>query len=183
MLSIYLDTNIVSSLAKRDLKDETMKLVLEIVQLAKNGKVMLYTSELTQEEIALIPEQFRYHHNLIYYLIKNIAIFPESCCPNLITQGLGIGGGLITKGLGAGTEDPIFVSINRIIPKPLNEGKVKARNADVKHIFQSKKNNIDIFWTEDRKTILNKKNEFYKIGINVKSSKEVLDEITQVNIT
>ena len=176
MLSIYLDTNIVSGLAKADLDNKTMKLALEIVQRAKKGEVKLLTSELTEDEISQVPEEVRYHHLIIYSLIKNVALIAERFGSFLVTGGLG-GGNLITKGLGPSPKDPLFVKLEKIIPKPSNERKANAMDTDIRHIFQCKKNEVDVFWTEDKRTILNKKNELEKLGINVMSTGEVVEKI------
>jgi len=176
MLTAYLDTNIISAIAKQDFCEKTMKTILEVINRAKIGEVELHTSELTQEELMEIPEEYRYYHTLVYNLIKNVTTFSEYSPSNIIISGFG-GGNIVTRGFGGRCEDPILISIQKIILRPINEQKAKARDADIRHLYQCKKNNLDIFWTEDRQTILNKKEDLARIGIIVMSSEQLIYKI------
>ncbi len=176
MLTAYLDTNIISALAKKDFCENTMKSVLEVINYSKLDAIELHTSELTQEEIMNIPEEYRYHHFLIYNLIKNVSIVSECRPSNIVIGGYG-GGNIVTRGFGGGGKDTLLISIDEIIHRPNNEQKAKARDADVRHLYQCKKNNLEIFWTEDKQTILNKKGDLARIGIIVMSSEQLINRI------
>lgn len=177
MLTAYLDTNIISTLAKEKEKKEEKVIILEIIRCAKRGEVELHTSDIVHKEIDEIPEEYRYYHSLIYNLIRNVIILTEHYPANLVLGGLG-GGSLITRGLGGGRKDPLLVQIEEIIPRPTHEEKAKARDLDVRHLFQYKKNGLAIFWTEDKRTILSKKEDLAKIGIFVMSSEQLMNEIS-----
>ncbi|GAG25143.1 unnamed protein product, partial [marine sediment metagenome] len=174
-IKVYVDTNIISGMAKQDFSDEIMHCLNDILELRKQGKIELYLSEVTSEEIERIPEEYRYYHNLIYTLINNVALKPKSysnLALSIATRGLTGGSiGIATKGLfPAQQKDPLFVEIERIIPQKNNTADQKSRLKDIEHLFQCKKNNLDIFWTEDKKTILKYASGLRKIGITVMGS-------------
>ena len=171
-MKIYVDTNIVSGLAKKDFNIEIINYFYKILEYRKNGIIDLYVSELTANELKKIPEEFKYHHNVIYLLLNNISIKPKKY-HNLITHGLGgSSGSLITHGL-LGTNDPILHKIEEIIPQKNNLIKKEGRQKDIEHLFQCYKNNLDIFWTEDVKTILNYHLELKQIGLHVLNSENL----------
>lgn len=64
----YLDTCIVSGLAKGDLTAENEAALLQILQARKNGSVELFTSEVARDEISKIPIEYRTIHSIIYAL-------------------------------------------------------------------------------------------------------------------
>ncbi len=176
MKKIYTDTNIVSGLAKKDFPDTVLANFYAILNLKKTEKIELYVSEITNDEINEIPQEYRYYHNLIYQLLNNIALKPKTY-NHLITKGLGGGAvSLITKGM-IGSSDPLIKELENIIPQKTNEKAKKARQRDINHLYQYKKNNLDIFWTEDVSTILNYSSELEKIGIRVLNSQNLIAEI------
>lgn len=175
-MKIYADTNIVSGLAKKDFPDTVVANFLTVLNLRKAGKIELYVSEVTSDEINEIPQEYRYYHELIYRLLNNVALKPETYS-HLITRGLGGGAAsLITRGM-IGSPDPLIKELERIIPKNTKEKAKQARQRDIKHLYQCKKNNLDIFWTEDVATILNYSSELEKIGIRVLNSQDLITEI------
>ena len=161
-MKIYVDTNIVSGLAKKDFNIETINYFHKILEYRKKGKIDLYVSDLTADELNNIPEEFKYHHNVIYLLLNNISIKTKKN-HKLITRGLGgSSGSLITHGLLA-SDDPILKKIEEIISQKHNSIKKEGRQKDIDHLYQYYKNNLDIFWTEDVKTILNYHRELKEI--------------------
>jgi hypothetical protein len=70
----YLDTCIVSGLAKDDLAPEDVEALLHILEARKAGLADLFTSKLVQEEISKIPPVHRARHSIIYGLLTDIPL-------------------------------------------------------------------------------------------------------------
>jgi len=70
----YLDTCIVSGLAKGDLSLAEEAALLRILQARKAGSVELFTSEVTREEISKIPAEHRTIHFVIYGLLADVPL-------------------------------------------------------------------------------------------------------------
>lgn len=172
-IKVYVDTNILSGLAKRDFSDQIVIDFLKVLNLRKAGKLELYVSEITSTEINGIPQEFRYYHELIYKLLDNVAMKPK-VHNTLITKGLGAGASsLITQGM-IGTTDQLIENLEGIIPEKSSEKEKEARYQDINHLFQCKKNNLDVFWTEDVGTILTHASELENLGIKVLRSQDLI---------
>ena len=68
----YLDTCIVSGLAKGDLTSDNVAALLCILEARKAGLVELFTSEVVREEISKIPLEHRTRHSFIYGLLADV---------------------------------------------------------------------------------------------------------------
>jgi hypothetical protein len=80
--SIYLDTNIISAMAKpQDLRDDDLQAMEQILDAHQAGLVGLYTSEHAKEELDRIPEAFRKDHIRLYRLLKLVGE-PEQSSPD-----------------------------------------------------------------------------------------------------
>jgi hypothetical protein len=73
-LVAYLDTCIVSGLAKGDLAQADTEALLEVLQRHKHGAVSLVTSRVTKEEIDCIPKKYRLPHEVIYNLLADLPV-------------------------------------------------------------------------------------------------------------
>jgi hypothetical protein len=73
MQTAYLDTCIVSGLAKPDTSVSDQEAFVNILRAHKAGKAKLVTSALTKQEIDRIPPEFRTPHAAIYLLIAEIS--------------------------------------------------------------------------------------------------------------
>ena len=148
MASAYLDTCVVSGIAKGDLASETEAAVLEILRIYKDGKLGLVTSETTATEIHKIPAQYRAKHEMIYNLLANVPVAATHRTDS----------GLTLMGVGGGTRvDPLYSALKAIVPD----------EQDAVHLFQAAMNKVKYFVTTDNKTIL-------RYAMNIRSACGVL---------
>jgi hypothetical protein len=138
-LVAYLDTCVVSGLAKGDLLAPDVDALLQILRDGKNGALRVVTSEVTASEIAGIPEEFRLKHTVIYSLLADLpAIAEQRTNPGMPL--LGVGGGR--------REDPLLTQLKALLP---DEG-------DAKHVFQCARNSVQFLVTVDRKSFQSRAN-------------------------
>ncbi len=135
MNSVYLDTCIISGLAKEDLTEKELNALMELLKLHKKGEVSLVTSSVTMQELEKIPSTARRKHELIYLLLKDIPISRAKWTDSGLTL-MGVGGG--------SREDPLYTKLKEILPD----------ENDRHHVFQALKSKSTYFVTTDRKTIL-----------------------------
>jgi len=69
----YLDTNIVSSIRKRDNRSEA-EAIATLINAGDLGQVQLVTSELTLEEIKRVPSQYRLPLEQTFHKFEKVAI-------------------------------------------------------------------------------------------------------------
>jgi hypothetical protein len=131
----YLDTCLVSGIAKQDLRPVELDALHKLLVLRKGGEISLVTSHVTKEEIERLPATARGLHEGIYGLLDDV---PEA-------QEFRTDSGLTLMGVGGGTrEDPLLASIKAVLPDP----------DDARHVFQAARNAVDYFITDDQRTIL-----------------------------
>lgn len=130
----YLDTCIVSGLAKEDLAQEQLIALGKILRARRAGQVELVTSSVTQQEIEKVPVSFRAKHDVIFNLLCDI--------PVAVTHHTDAALFLL---VGAGCrEDPLYAKLKAILPD----------ENDAMHTFQAAKNSIEFLITVDRRTFL-----------------------------
>ena len=140
MIKAYLDTCIVSGLAKEDLDSAQQNALREVLRFHKSGDIQLVTSVLVQDEIKQIPEQYRSKHEVIYSLLADIPV----------TRVSWIDSGLSLLGVGGGSRvDPLYQELRTMLPDDL----------DAQHVFQAIKSNSTYFLTRDNRTILRYRKE------------------------
>jgi hypothetical protein len=132
---VYLDTCIVSGIARADLPVAEQEAVVGLLKLYKAGRVDLVTSDVAQSEIARVPAQFRARHETIYLLLKDVPVARAEWTDSGLTL-LGVGGGR--------REDPLYTDLKSLLPD----------EADAQHVFQAIRADADYFATTDVKTIL-----------------------------
>lgn len=135
MIKAYLDTCIVSGLAKEDLPSAEQMALLIILRFHKSGDVQLVTSILVKEEIDKIPEEHRMRHEIVYNLLANIPVSQVSWTDSGLTL-MGVGGGKKV--------DSLYLELKALLPDEL----------DAQHIFQAVKSGAKYFVTTDNHTIL-----------------------------
>lgn len=135
MSSVYLDTCIISGLAKEDLAEKEQDALMDVLRLYKKGKLDLVTSAITMHELEKIPPIARRRHEFIYLLLKDVPVSKAKYSNSGLTL-LGVGGG--TK------EDPLYSKLKTILPD----------ENDIYHVFHALKSNCEYFVTTDRRTIL-----------------------------
>jgi len=140
MLKGYLDTCIVSGLAKSDLSPVDREALLRILEARVAGKVELLTSEVTRAEIAKIPKPHRTPHTAIYSLLAGL---PLAATHRSVIPRFAFLGARFPPGWRA---DPLFTELNRLLPDP----------GDAEHVFQAAKNNVTYLITVDRRSLLSR---------------------------
>jgi hypothetical protein len=86
----YLDTCIVSGLAKGDLGPDEAAALLRILEARKLGRVELVTSNIANGKISRIPEAHRTLHAVIYNLLADVkAAAPYRADSGLLLMGVG----------------------------------------------------------------------------------------------
>lgn len=130
----YLDTCIVSGLAKEDLAPLEQSAVMYLLQAHKQGELKLVTSAVTAKEISQIPEESRRAHSVIYSLLSDVPSVVLSSTTSLSVMGTP----------GPGRDDPLFANLKCLLPDP----------EDAEHVFQAARNGVHYFVTVDRRTML-----------------------------
>jgi hypothetical protein len=136
----YLDTCIISGMAKQDIAAAEQTALLTILQRQKSGEVALVTSDMARREIDAIPEQHRLKHQFIYNLIVEVPI----------AKAFRIDTGLMLMGVGGG---------RRLVKEMAQLTTLLKDEADASHIYQAFKNEVSIFLTVDERTVLSKARE------------------------
>jgi len=150
LLTIYLDTNIISGLAKEDLTTNEHDALRHILEAYKQGKVSLVTSPITKEEIGKIPVEHRSKHETIYNLLSDVPI------ARTFRRGArGMSGFGFSMSMSAGRKilDPMFKALIALLPD----------KDDAKHLYHAAKSEVQYFLTTDKKTILNYCNKIKEI--------------------
>lgn len=130
----YLDTCIVSGLAKDDLAAGEQSAVMYLLESHKKGNLKLVTSAVTAREISQIPEEFRRAHSVIYSLLFDVPTVLLGSTTSLSLMGTP----------GPGRDDPLFEKLKCLLPDP----------EDAEHVFQAAQNGVQFFVTVDRSTML-----------------------------
>ena len=169
-LRAYLDTNLVSALAKRDIPQSEVDALLELVELMHRGRLALVTSSVTEEEIDRVPEEHRAPHQGIYALLKKIPVVAEAVARPRIVQALRPGvPRIITP---ATMEHADLNRLRQILPD----------SNDARHIFHALENGMTYFVTADRKTILRYAREIEsKFPIRIVSPSQLVAELASAN--
>jgi hypothetical protein len=132
-LTAYLDTCIVSGLAKNDLAPTETEALLRILQA---GKVNLVTSAVTKRELCRIPDQFRGPHSAIYLLLGNVR-----SAPTHITRSRVLPSPMLQA---VWHQDPLFAQLQRLLPDA----------GDAEHTFQAAQCRASHLVTVDRQSFL-----------------------------
>lgn len=133
-LTAYLDTCVVSGLAKSDLPKDDLRALRRILEARKRGQVEVVTSPVTKKEINQIPDHHRSSHEILYNLLQDV---PEAKTHR--TSGLSL------VGVGGGPrQDPLLTALKGVLPDP----------SDAEHVFQATRNDVQYFITTDVRTLV-----------------------------
>ena len=132
----YLDTCIVSGLAKNDLASSEAATLLRILQARQTGKVKLVTSAVAKEELSRIPAQYRTPHSAIYLLLSNVPTVPTH-----LTQSRTTPSAIVRANW---SEDPLYAQLRNLLPDA----------GDAEHTFQATKCGATFLLTVDRQSFL-----------------------------
>jgi len=158
-MKVYLDTCIISGLAKEDINESERAALLQILKLHKNKVIETITSPVAKEEIDRIPENYRHRHLEEYNLLKGIPAVGYLRLDFFSVSGLGV---KQTKEFGA-----LFSLL-------------KDRD-DAKHIYQAYRSEVNYFITVDRRSILNKYDEIYSIcKVKVYAPSEFIKNLSKI---
>jgi predicted nucleic acid-binding protein len=160
----YLDTNLVSALARKDQPDEVDAL-FELVDLMHENRIALVTSTVTEEEIEAVPEEHRAAHEGVYALLRKIPSVDEQMVwPTILTNrgGSRLAGPAFVKEADLGTLEEILRDVN-----------------DARHVFQALKNGATYFVTADKRTILSRAGKIESaFPIRVLAPSQLVAELT-----
>jgi hypothetical protein len=144
-LIAYLDTCIVSGLAKGDLAHPDIEALLKVLQKHKKRALCLVTSQITKEEIDRIPQKYRLQHEVIYNLLLDLPV----------ARAFRTDSGLMLMGVGGGVRlHPMLAKLNTLL----------SDEADARHLYQAARNDVRYFITTDTRTILRRKAEIEEIS-------------------
>jgi hypothetical protein len=144
-LRVYVDTCIVSGLAKKDLSQADINALMEVLPKHKNNIISFVTSQVTKEEIDRIPKKYRLEHEVIYNLLSDLPVVRAfRTDPGLMLMGVGTGRRL----------HPMLVKLNTLL----------ADEADARHLYQAARNGVRYFITTDAHTILCRRTEIEEIS-------------------
>ena len=150
MTQIYVDTCIISGLAKHDLKPAEQHATEVLAAFAKDSRVSLVASSVAREELEKVPLDVRQPHLSQYSLLGQLS----SSCTSWLDP---IGGAVI--------EHPIYQALTSLLPD----------RPDAEHIFQAYSSGVTTFITTDERTILANKDRIQGIsGIRVMSPSEFI---------
>jgi hypothetical protein len=135
VVKAYLDTCIVSGLAKNDLSADDSAALLRILQAHKLGTLELVASDLVRGEISKIPENYRPPHSVIYNLLKDVPLVPShQRTPPFRPTDFPFGV----------RPDPLLMRLVEILPDA----------DDAAHIYQAAKNDVRYVITADKRTMV-----------------------------
>ena len=150
MDKLYLDTCIISGIAKSDISDLELNTLTDLLKDFRLNKVDMVTSQIAKQEIEKIPEQYRFQHSETYKTLTEIPLSSSTFSP--------------FSGPFGGPFDR-----NRLPVKELKELQSLLKDKDdAKHIYQAFRNKVNYFLTVDASTILNRAKEIFEIcGVSV----------------
>ena len=158
--AVYLDTCIISGLAKEDLPTEEYGTLTRILALRKRGVIQLITSTVAKAELDKIPDEFRTKHEIIYNLLDDIPVQRWRSITGLSPIGI--------PGFGFGRLNRDYLKLQQMLPDL----------EDAKHLYQAIRNGVHVFLTVDARTILGKRDMVEEaFAIKLRRPSEFLREI------
>ena len=150
----YLDTCVVSGLAKAYIGTADIAALQRILEAREVGALDLVTSELTQQELNHIPAKYRLPHSTIYSLLTHVPLAPEH---RLLPP--------FTPAPMFRREDALLTSLSAILPDA----------KDAAHAFQAVKNSADFLITVDYRTFRSHAAEVERLcGLRIVGPSEVV---------
>jgi len=137
-MNVYLDTCIISGLAKEDISKKEICALLTLLQLGKESILELFTSSVTKDELDKIPQEHRSKHLIIYNLFSDV--------PKIDYLVLNLSP--VRIGLRVKKQDVLAKLINILKDKE-----------DAMHLYQCFRNKLEYFITVDQNSILSKAKE------------------------
>ena len=168
MIRVLLDTTIISALAKREFP-ESLEEFHKVLAFRKEGRLQLWVTSINQAELQAIPKDDRYYHELVFMLINSISMKATVIADDLRNIMLGVWPLSVAR-----KTDPLLGKLEQLIPEAQNPERQRSRSRDIAQLYQCYRNKLDIYWTEDKGTILNYAEQLLKLGIRVLSTKDLV---------
>jgi hypothetical protein len=140
--AVYLDTCVVSGLAKNDIDESESESMVAMLSADDNESLLFVTSSVVLDELNQIPKEHRTPHKAIYHLLNKVHAFPE---PSIGRMGL-------DGGIASNPNHKVWSRIRSIMPDEM----------DAKHLYQAYQNGAKFFVTVDDATILRFKSKILK---------------------
>ena len=129
MQRVYIDTCIVSGLAKSDLKPAEQIASERLACFAQESRVSLVSSHIAREELEKVPSQYRDPHLAQYALLGELSSARTTWLDPIKAEA---------------ASDPVYLALSSTLPDQM----------DAEHIFQAYNSGLTAFITTDEKTIL-----------------------------
>jgi predicted nucleic acid-binding protein len=160
-LHVYLDTCLVSGLAKRDLPPTEQKALRHLLLMHRAGRVSLMTSAVTKEELERLPGGVRELHEDIYALLGEVPISPE-VVPLPVTNAQ-------ESRLVGVLPDVTLTELRQLVPD----------ENDARHLVHALKAGCDFFVTTDQRTIISKRESVEaRFSLKIRKPSELVAELS-----
>jgi hypothetical protein len=150
----YLDTCVVSGLAKNELPTDVTSALLAILEVHKAGRIALVTSKLVHDEISKIPTAHCLLHTVIYSLLADVPLVDMTVRSPPFKP----------TSFPFGVESaPLLEKLEVFLPD----------KKDAEHVYQAVRNGASFVITVDRKTMLKHAEAVWKLcGVRLVSPVE-----------
>ena len=151
MKKVYLDMDILSAFAKRDMPEATLNALIQLLQFAKAHKIGLFTSDVHRTEIeryggSLLTDRTRWNLEVVYLLAENVQFIEAQ-------RLLGIN--VYWDRFGTCTNSPMIENH----PTWTKCRALSLSEIDAHHLMVAIEAKCDVFLTCDKRTILNRRTE------------------------
>ena len=151
----YLDTCVVSGLARNDLPPAECEAMIELLHRYEVGSVDFVTSAVALSELEQIPSEHQAPHITVYRLLRKVTVLTEPSLTRMSPLYLPM----------ANPDHLTWSQIQAILPD----------DNDAKHVFQAVQHRVDYFVTVDKSTILKHKSALAaQAGIRAVKPSELL---------
>jgi hypothetical protein len=151
----YLDTCVVSGLARNDFASAEREAMIELLRRYEVRSVDFVTSAVALSELEQIPSEHQTPHLAVYHLLRKVRVLSEPSFTRLGPSGLPM----------ANPYHLTWSRIHAILPD----------DNDAKHVFQASQHRVDYFVTVDESTILKHKSALaVQAGIRAVKPSELL---------
>ena len=152
----YLDTVLVSGLARNDINEHELDALRTIHRIFLDGEIELFASKFVRDELARIPEQYRAPHLSVYDLflkVPKVEPGPRTIISPLILPM-------------SNPRRRTWEKLTSLLPD----------ESDCQHLLTAQFNRIEYFVTVDEKTILKHRNKLREIiGVKAVLPSELID--------
>ncbi len=145
-MKVYLDTNVVSAIAREDFPPDEMRALKQLLELSNTGKIELRASEVARREIESYKGEDKRTVEIVYLLLQKIPFVEDHEVLGFHNQWDQWGGG---GSFPLVADDPISSELQ----------KIDVERRDAHHLLVAIRAGCDVFLTFDERTILNRREE------------------------